>query len=126
MASIVDRPTRAGSFTVSEAGMRSREMGVVLSGRTLPAGAVVGKVTASGKLIYWTAGASDGSQNVYGLLFDRADASEGDCKAVVLVRSAEANWAELQWDAGVTGLEKTAARTALLAKRLVNRDSIPA
>jgi hypothetical protein len=125
MPAIVDRPTRAGSSTVSAAGTRSREMAVVLSGRTLPAGAVVGKVTASGKLVYWTVDAVDGSQNVYGVLFDHADATGGDVKQVVLVRGAEANWAELQWHPDVTTLEKNAARVQLLARKLVARDSIP-
>jgi hypothetical protein len=126
MANIVDRPTRAGSFTVSAAGTRSREMAVVKSGRMLPAGAVVGKETASGKVVYWTADAEDGSETVYGLLFDHTDASAGDVKQVVLVRGAEANWAELQWHEDVTELEKSAARVQLLARKLVARDSIPA
>ena len=126
MPTIVDKPTRAGSFTVSAAGMRSREMAVVKSGRTLPAGAVVGKETASGKLVYWTAGASDGSQNVCGILWDDTDASAGDVRQTVLVRDATVNWAELQWDVGVTGGNKNTARAQMAALGIVARDPIPA
>jgi hypothetical protein len=125
--SFTDSNLRAGGFVVREAnGYRSREMGVVLSGRTLVAGMVVGKVTASGKYVAWTAGASDGSQTVAGILWDATDASLGDVRQTIVVRDAEVNWGELQWDAGVTGGNKTTARGQMATLGLIARDSIPA
>jgi hypothetical protein len=123
------KSTRPGFFVAGGSaapGHHALEQAVVLSGRALPAGAVVGKVTASGKLVYWTAGASDGSQNVYGVLWDDTDASEGDVRQLVVARDATVNWGELQWDVGVTGGNKTTARGQMAALGIVARDPIPA
>jgi hypothetical protein len=61
----------AGEFIVSEGNGRiSRETITVLSGETLKAGAVLGKVTASGKYKALDPAAVDGSEAAAGILYD--------------------------------------------------------
>jgi hypothetical protein len=61
----------AGEFVVSEGnGKISRETITVLSGETLEAGAVLGKVTASGKYKALDPAAVDGSEAAAGILYD--------------------------------------------------------
>ena len=71
----------AGEFVVSEGNGRiSRETITVLSGENLEAGAVLGKVTASGKYKALDPAATDGSEVAAGILYvaqsgrDRVDA----------------------------------------------------
>lgn len=56
---------------------------VLISGQTLQRGALVGKITASGKLTLSLAAATDGSQIPYGILADYYDASAGDVTCAV-------------------------------------------
>ena len=94
----------AGEFVVSEGnGKISRETITVLSGQTLEAGAVLGKVTASGKYKALDPAAVDGSEVAAGILYDAVDASAADAEGVAIVRLAEVNAAELVWPAGITG-----------------------
>ena len=55
----------------------------ILSGQVLSRGAVLGKVTASGKHILCDTGASNGSQNPDHILAEDVDASGGDVEAIV-------------------------------------------
>lgn len=57
----------------------------IKSGENLTRGELVGKITASGKYIKWTSGASDGSQTVAGVLVDDCDATAGDTAAKIYV-----------------------------------------
>ena len=94
----------AGEFVVSEGnGKISRETITVLSGQNLEAGAVLGKVTASGKYKALDPAAVDGSEAAAGILYDAVDASAADAEGVAIVRLAEVNAAELVWPAGITG-----------------------
>jgi predicted small secreted protein len=82
----------AGEFVVSEGnGKISRETITVLSGETLEAGAVLGKVTASGKYKVLDPAAVDGSEAAAGILYDAVDASAADAEGVAIVRLAEVN-----------------------------------
>ncbi len=49
------------------------ETGTLLAGQVLPRGALLGKITATGKLPLSTSAATDGSQNPYGILYDAYD-----------------------------------------------------
>ena len=88
----------------------------VLNGQNLVAGAVVGKVTASGKYVaYDNAGTDDGRRTVAGILVAAANASGGDVAGKVLVRGpAIVNKNDLTWAAGIDASEKGAAITAML------------
>jgi hypothetical protein len=112
----------AGEFIVSEGNGRiSRETITVLSGETLEAAAVLGKVTASGKYKALDPAAADGSEVAAGVLYDAVDASAADAEGVALVRLAEVNAAELVWPAGITGGEQATALGQLAALSIVAR-----
>ena len=80
----------AGEFLLSEAnGNRSRENVILVSGQDLPAGTVLGKITASGKYAVVSQGAGDGTQTAAGILYDNVDASAGDVECAIIARDAE-------------------------------------
>lgn len=56
------------------------ETGILAAGQSLPRGAVIGRITASGKLTLSIAAATDGSQVPYGVLYDEFDATAGDMR----------------------------------------------
>jgi hypothetical protein len=90
----------------------------VLSGQNLVAGAVVGKVTASGKYVaYDNAGTDDGRRSVAGILVAAVDASGGDVATgrVLLRGPAIVNKNDLTWAAGIDAGEQATAIAALLA-----------
>ena len=100
---VLTEGTYAGEAIISEAnGTRSRAEITVLSGQNLTAGAVIGKVTASGKYKVYTVGATDGSESAIAILFDAVDASSADTTGVILARDMEANVNALVWGATVT------------------------
>jgi Bacteriophage lambda head decoration protein D len=112
----------AGEFIVSEGnGKISRETITVLSGETLEAGAVLGKVTANGKYKELDPAAVDGSEVATGILYDAVDASAADAQGVAIVRLAEVNAAELVWPAGITAPEQTTALGELAALNIIAR-----
>jgi hypothetical protein len=112
----------AGEFIVSEGnGKISRETITVLSGQDLGAGAVLGKVTASGKYKALDPAAVDGSEAAAGILFDAVDASTADAEGVAIVRLAEVNAAELVWPASITGPEQATALGELAAVNIIAR-----
>ncbi len=80
-----------GEFLISEAsGTRSRSTGTIASGQgVVPAGQVLGRVTASGKLIKYSNAASDGSQTAVGILYASVDATSADTPCIVIDLDAE-------------------------------------
>lgn len=77
-------------YLLSEVGNISRELvTVTVASAALVPGQVLGIVTASGKYIPWTSGASDGSQNAVAILADHLPAGSADHKAVVHRRLCE-------------------------------------
>jgi hypothetical protein len=112
----------AGEFIVSEGnGSISRETITVLSGETLEAGAVLGKVTASGKYKALDPAAADGSEAAAGVLYGAVDASAADAEGVAIIRLAEVNAAELVWPVGITAPEQTTALGELAAFNIIAR-----
>lgn len=57
----------------------------IANSAALTAGAVLGRITASGKYLLSASGAADGSQTAAAVLAENADASGGDVEAVVYV-----------------------------------------
>ena len=109
-------------FLYSEAnGNRSREEIVVVSGQNLVAGAVVGKITASGKYTAYDNAAVDGSETAAGVLYAAVDASAADAAGVIIARDAEVNGEEIDWGAE-TGGDITAGIADLAAVGIIVRD----
>ncbi|CDZ43090.1 Hypothetical protein NGAL_HAMBI1146_58630 [Neorhizobium galegae bv. officinalis] len=115
------RPT--GHYLVSEAnGFRSREVGVIASGAgKVDAGAVLGRVTATKKLVPLAPGASDGSQNAVAILYEACDATSADVRRTITARDTEVQAAVLVWAVGVNDTQKTAALAQLAALGIAAR-----
>ncbi|TWA76441.1 bacteriophage lambda head decoration protein D [Azospirillum brasilense] len=73
----------------------------LVSGQNLVRGAVLGKITASGKYVLSASAASDGSQTPVAVLMDDCDASGGD-KTVGIYESGEFLGTALTLGAGHT------------------------
>lgn len=88
----------------------------VVSGQNLAAGAVVGKVTASGKYAIYNNGASNGTEAAAGILVAACDASGGDVTTARVLRRGPAvvNGNDIGWGSNdATGV--TAGKADLLA-----------
>ena len=103
-----------GGFIVSEANnTRSREQVTVSQGQVLGAGAVLGRLTASGEYVAYDNAAADGSESAAAILYGPVDATAADVVATAIVRDAEVNLGELDFgandqvgiDAGIVDLE---------------------
>lgn len=79
-------------FLISEAsGMRSRDQATVTvaGGVALPSGTLLGKITASGKLVKYSDAAADGSQTAVGVLGTPLAGVNGDYQALIFARDCE-------------------------------------
>lgn len=112
----------AGGFIVSEAnGTRSRANIMLLAGAAYAAGAVLARITSSGKFKNYTPGASDGSQTASAILWDAVDATAADARGVAVVRDAEINSSDLSWASGVDASEQSVAIGSLANVGIVDR-----
>lgn len=113
---VVNEARHAGEFLVYEDEVNySRENIVLASGQNLPAGAVIGKVTASGKWKSADPAAEDGSENAAGILLYPVNATSADVDTVAVVRHAVVNGHLISYHTGSTGGEKTANVASLKA-----------
>lgn len=88
----------------------SRDQVTVASGQTLPLGAVVGIVTATGKVKQIDPSATDGSQYAAGVLMQPCDAALIDREdGLMVARHAIVADHALTWPAAITSVEKQAA-----------------
>jgi hypothetical protein len=121
---VLSETQHAGGFLVWEVLRDFTRETVTLaagSGKLLP-GTVLGKVTTGGKYTALAPGATNGSQNVAGILWAAADASDADRAAVVIVRGpAILNRSELILPDGITEAQMTSLTPALLALGIVLR-----
>lgn len=85
----------------NNSGLLFPRKGTLLSGQNLLRGALVGKVTATGKYVLSLAASSDGSQAPIGVLVHDTDASAGDVEALVYDRG-DFNQAAMTFGAGHT------------------------
>lgn len=91
-------------FLLSEAsGNRSRDQAVATTtaGVALPSGTVMGKVTATGKLVKYVDTNTDGSQTAVAVLCTPMDGVVGDQKVTVINTDAEVFGAVLNGGTGV-------------------------
>lgn len=107
---------------LSEAnGSRSREVLTIVSGQDLKAGAVLGKITASGKYAHADQGAATGIETAVAVLLEDVDASGGDAPGLCLVRDAEVKSALLNYKAGQTSGNNATSRAELAAVGIICR-----
>jgi hypothetical protein len=103
----------------------TRETVTLLAGTNYRVGAVLGRITASGKMKLSTAAGTDGAQNAAAMLLDDVDATSADANAVVILRGpAIVSKTALVFDASVDDATKRAAKHAqLTALGIVPRDT---
>lgn len=101
----------------------TRETVTIASGAgKLEPGTVLGRITTGGKYTSFAPGASNGSQNASGILWDSVDASAADAPAVILLRGpAIVNRQDLVWPDGATEAQITTATTALASIGIILR-----
>lgn len=113
---------RAGEFIISEGnGTYSRSVITVVSGQTLAAGTVLGKITASGKYKAYDDDNSDGSEAAVGILYADVDASGGDLPGIMICRTAEVADSLLVWASTNDSGDKTAGKADLAALGIILR-----
>lgn len=113
---VVTEARHAGEFLVYEDEVNySRENIVLASGQNLPAGAVIGKITASGKWASADPAETDGSENAAGVLLYPVDATAADVDTVAIVRHAVVNANLISYHTGATTGEKAANVASLKA-----------
>jgi hypothetical protein len=94
----------------------TRETITLLAGTAYPVGAVLGKITASGKYKLATSGGSDGAQTAAAVLLYAVDATDADATGIVIARGpAIVAKAILVFDATVDDAAKTATKHGQLA-----------
>ena len=103
----------------------TRETITLLAGAAYPVGAVLGRITASGKHKLATSGGSDGAQMAAAVLLYAVDATGADANGVVIVRGpAIISKGTLVFDATVDDAAKTATKHGQLAALgIIPRDS---
>ena len=102
----------------------TRETVTLLTGTNYRVGAVLGRITASGKMKLSTATGSDGAQNAAAVLLYATDATAADAMGIVVVRGPViVSKAALVFDASVDDAIKTSAKHAqLTALGIIPRD----
>ena len=116
MTALVKGPTEGDLLKYDLEKNYTREEVTLLVGTAYPLGAVLGRITASGKFAMSTATGSNGAQTAAGVLLAPVDATDGDAPGVVIARGpAIVSDAELQFDASVDDAPKRAAKIAQLA-----------
>lgn len=122
----VTEPLHGGEFLISEANnYRSREEITLIPGTAgLPAGQLLGIVTASGSYAIYAPGASDGTETVAGVLIFPAEAqaqASDTIAASVIRRDAEVVGGDLTYSAGADAAAITTANAGLAALGIIVR-----
>ena len=113
-----------GSFVLSmddDGNLSVDNVVIASSAAVLQPGTVLGKVTASGKLLPLAFAAADGTQTFAGILFGLADPTLADAPAVAVTRHAEVYASRLIWPVGATGIQIAAALAQAAAALIVAR-----
>jgi hypothetical protein len=114
---VLRQPTTMGDVLKYELNPNlSRETVTLLAGTAYPVGAVLGRITASGKFRLATSGGTDGAQTAAAVLLYAVDASATDAIGVVVARGpAIVSKAALVLDASVDDAAKLATKHGQLA-----------
>lgn len=103
----------------------SREDVIVASGQNLASGQVVGRITASGHIAAFAAGASDGTQNAVGVMLTAVNATAGPLPGVMVARHAiVVDRDNLVWGGTPTNAQKDAAIAQLKALGILARKTV--
>jgi hypothetical protein len=103
----------------------SRDQVTVASGQTLPLGAVVGIVTATGKVKQVDPSATDGTQYAAGVLMQAIDAALIDREdGLIVARHAIVADHALTWPAAITAAEKLSAMQQLKSLGVLIRKGV--
>ena len=104
----------------------TREVVTLLAGMPYPVGAVLGRITASGKYKLATSGGTDGAQTATAVLLYAVDATLADAVGIVIARGpAIVSRAALAYDATVDdGAKITTKIGQLAAAGIVARDGV--
>ena len=94
----------------------TRETVTLLAGTAYPVGAVLGRITASGKYKLATSGGSDGAQTASAVLLYAVDATLADAVGIVVARGPSiVSRASLAYDATVDDASKITTKLGQLA-----------
>jgi hypothetical protein len=103
----------------------SRDRVTVASGQNLPLGAVVGMVTATGKVKQIDPSATDGTQVAAGVLMQACDAALAErTDGLIVARHAIVSDHALQWPTGITTGEQQAAIAQLKSLGVLVRQGV--
>lgn len=104
----------------------TREVVTLLAGMPYPVGAVLGRITASGKYKLATSGGSDGAQTASAVLLYAVDATLADAVGIVVARGpAIVSRAGLAYDATVDDAAKITTKIdQLAAVGIIARDGV--
>jgi len=103
----------------------SRDRVTVAAGQNLPLGAVVGVVTATGKVKQIDPSATDGTQVAAGVLMQACDAALAErTDGLIVARHAIVSDHALQWPTGITTGEQQAAVAQLKSLRVLVRQGV--
>ena len=104
----------------------TREVITLLAGLSYPVGAVLGRITASGKYKLATSGGTDGAQTATAVLLYAVDATLADAVGIVVARGpAIVSRAALAYDATVDDAAKITTKIGQLAAAgIIARDGV--
>ncbi|KGJ13882.1 head decoration protein [Paracoccus sanguinis] len=104
----------------------TREVVTLLVGMPYPTGAVLGRITASGKYKLATSGGTDGAQTASAVLLYAVDATLADAVGIVVARGpAIVSRAALAYDATVDDAAKITTKIGQLAAAgIIARDGV--
>lgn len=104
----------------------TREVVTLLAGMPYPVGAVLGRITASGKYKLATSGGTDGAQTATAVLLYAVDATLANAEGIVVARGpAIVSRAELAYDATVDDAAKITTKIGQLAAAgIIARDGV--
>jgi hypothetical protein len=104
----------------------TREVVTLLAGMPYPVGAVLGRITASGKYKLATSGGTDGAQTATAVLLYAVDATLADAVGIVVARGpAIVSRAGLAYDGTVDDAAKITTKIGQLANvGIVARDGV--
>ena len=124
---VLQQPATTGDVLKYEVNPNyTRETVTLLAGTPYPVGAVLGRITASGKYKLATSGGSDGAQTASAVLLYAVDATLADAVGIVVARGPSiVSRAGLAYEGTVNDAAKITAKIAQLAAvGIIGRDGV--